>query len=783
MTPASISTLRKRPAVLAAALLPTVFLLVLGWLFLRPRRFFKPNGDLNVILVTIDTLRADHVGAYGGGRAQTPALDTLAAEGARFGHCVCQTPLTLPSHTSLLSSTYPQFNQVRDNGGFRAPEALTLLSEALKGKGMATAAFIGAFVLHGKGGRKQGFDGYSDRFDPARYDRILLEHASRAGEVLADARGWLETVGPRPFFAWIHLYDPHSPYDPPEPYGRGTPQAAYRGEVEYTDAELGKFIAFLKERGIYDRSLIVVAADHGEGLGDHDEDGHGTFLYETTLHVPLIFRAPRPFRRPLVARTVELVDVAPTVLDLLRVPVPKGWQGKSLWPLLDGRAAEGAGQGYSETYYPRFHYGWSSLRSFSCGPLKYILAPRDELYDLASDPQELRELAGDGRRRGLRGQLLAFVNRSSRGALRPDAGQRLSPEDQRRLAALGYLSGEVKVDETRPLADPKDKIAVGNALTRATMLLEEKRFAEAAGILEGLTREEPELADAWSLQGNVNLKLGRKDGALASFRRALELKPDNLFLMLNIVQTLIGSGEAETAAAESLRFLQAFPDEPTLLEKLGYVRLLQGRADEALQVLGRAKDLDPTAPQLANLTAEALMRKEDHAGAEKILERALADNPRTRNSHYLMAQVQEALGRPDAARENYRQELEINPEKYQAAVNLANLLKQRGDLDDAARFYRQALEAEPKLKMPRFHLAEILLRRNGDLQQAVRLCLEGVAMPPADRDTLFGYYVLTNLYNALGATERRDFYTREGEKLIARLEKKQNVSNSKWKGS
>jgi len=557
---------------------------------------FRRSPDLNVILITIDTLRADHVSAYGGDRARTPVLDSLAAEGARFDHCVAQVPLTLPSHTSLLSSTYPQFNQVRDNGGFQVPEQLNLISEVMKQRGAATAAFIGAFVLHGKWGLNQGFDVYSDRFDPARYGRILLENEKRADEVLGDARQWLQAIGKRRFFAWIHLYDPHSPYDPPEPFERGTPRAAYRGEVEYTDHELGKFVSFLKEQGLYDNSLIVVAADHGEGLGDHDEDGHGMFLYETTIRVPLIIRAPRPFARRAVGEMVELVDMAPTILDLLAIPVPREWQGRSLWPLLSGKAGEKAGNAYSETFYPRFHYGWSSLQSFSSGKLKYILAPRDELYDLAGDPHESQELAGDPRRRDLRGRLLDFVSRSSRGALSHLAGRQMSPEDQRRLAALGYLSGTVKVDETRPLADPKDKIAASNSLTRATYLLEEKQPDAAAQILEDLIRQEPELADAWSLLGNVNLKRGRKQQALDSFRRALALKPDNNFLMLNIVKTLAGSGEVAAAADENLRFLKSFPGDPALLEQLGYIRLLQDRTDEALKILNQALALDPTAP-------------------------------------------------------------------------------------------------------------------------------------------------------------------------------------------
>jgi len=744
-----------------------------AWLAIR--HWILPGGvqrradELNVILITIDTLRADHVGVYGGGRAHTPALDALATEGTRFDHCVAQVPLTLPSHTSLLSSTYPLYSQVRDNGSFKVPGALALISEVLQQRGLETAAFIGAFVLHSKWGLNQGFHTYSDRFDLGRYGKIQLENEKRADEVLRDARQWLEGRGKRRFFAWIHLYDPHSPYDPPAPFDRSTPAAAYRGEVEYTDGELGKFFDFLKERGLYDRSLIVVAADHGEGLGDHDEDGHGMFLYETTVHVPLIFHAPKPFVRHTVGETVELVDVAPTVLDLLGIPAPKPWQGRSLWPLLDGRPDDPAGRAYSETYYPRFHYGWSPEQAYSRGRLKYILAPRDELYDLVRDPGETGELAGDPRRRDLRGQLMAFVSRHARGALSVASARQLSPEDQRRLAALGYLSGTVTADESRPLADPKDKIGVSNSLTRAARLLEEKDPGGAFAILDRLTREEPELADAWSLLGNVNLKLPRPPQALAAFRRALTLKPDNNFLMLNIVKTLVVMGQVEQGASENIRFLKTFPDDPALLEQLGYIRLMQHQPDEAMSVLNRAIRLDPNAAQSFNLIAEAQIMKGDHAAAAGTLRRGIQANSTTRNSHYLLAQVQETLHKTDAAIELYRQELEIDATHYQAAVNLANLLKQAGKADEAARYYRMAIEVNGSLKMPRFHLAEIMLRQGRDLEQAVKLCLGGIDLPPRDRDTLFGYFVLTNLYDALGNTERRDHYTRQGEKLIAIL--------------
>jgi arylsulfatase A-like enzyme/Flp pilus assembly protein TadD len=766
------SLFRRRRWRLAAAALPILAALV--WLAIRfwfpLEKFQQRSGDLNVILITIDTLRADHVSAFGGNRASTPVLDALAAEGARFDHCVSQVPLTLPSHVSILSATYPLYHQVRDNGAFLVPEALTLVSEVLQARGLDTAAFIGAFVLHSKWGLNQGFSTYSDRFDMGRYGKIMLQNEKRANEVLGDARRWLEHRPARKrFFAWIHLYDPHSPYSPPPPFAARFPDDPYRGEVEYTDSELGKFINFLKEKKLYENSLIIVAADHGEGLGEHGEMEHGMFLYETTIHVPLIIRAPRPFARRAVTETVQLVDVAPTVLDLLGVPAPTQWQGRSLWPLLAGKADPRFGQAYSETYYPRFHYGWSQLRAFTNRQRKYILAPRDELYDLERDPKEIDDLAGDRQRVDLRSQLMAFISRFSRGAMGAAGSKRMSVEDQRRLAALGYLSGTVKVNEQAPLADPKDKLAAYTALAKATAQVDEKRWEDAVSGLRRLVEEEPELADAWSLMGNAYLGLRRHQEALGAFRHALALKPDNNFLMLNILKSLAAMGDSEAAASENLRFLKVFPRDAALLEELGYIRLRQSRPDEALAALRQAVAIDPAASQSFNLAGEALMMKKDYNAAEAILRQGIRENPRAKNTHYLLAQVQESLARTDQALELYRQELEINPGKYEAAVNLANYYKQAGRMDEAARYYRMAIDSNGMLKLPRFHLAEIMLKKGENLQEAVDLCLKGIAMPPRDRETLFGYFVLTNLYDALGNAERRDFFTRQGEKLIASL--------------
>ncbi|MEP7118755.1 MAG: sulfatase-like hydrolase/transferase, partial [Acidobacteriota bacterium] len=486
------------------------------------------SGPINVLVISLDTLRADHVGSYGDAAAKTPVLDALAARGTRFASATTTTPLTLAAHTSLFTGTFPTHHGVRDNTGFHVDDAVTTLAEVFKGRGYRTGGFVSAFVLDARWGIAQGFDDYVDDFNLSKDLGPGLDAIQRPGNETADqALAWLATPDQRPFFAWVHLYDPHAPYEAPADVAARFPatrEGAYDAEINFTDTQVGRLIAALQADGRLDHTLVVVVGDHGEELGEHREQAHGFFVYDGAVQIPLIMAGPGVGPR-VVSSQVRIVDVMPTVLDLAGVAIPGEVQGASLRPLIVGQAQELLA--YSESWYPRFHYGWSELAAVRDGRFKFILAPRRELYDLTADPHELTNLASangalaDAMERALRA-LVAKTTRAP-GATAAQAAT-ASAEVEQKLRALGYVGGgSARNMEERPRRDPKDTIELYNLLKLAGSDSEAGRYdAAAAKVLQALAVD-PEIIDAHAQLGNIYAKAGRQKDAVAAYMRALAL--------------------------------------------------------------------------------------------------------------------------------------------------------------------------------------------------------------------------------------------------------------------
>src|SRR5262245_25796225 len=529
--------------------------------------------SLNVVLVTLDTLRADRLGCYGYTGGATPHIDELASKGVLFEQATATVPLTLPSHCSILTGLLPPRHGVRDNGGVPLAESRTTLAERLKGAGFATGGFVGAWVLERRFGLAQGFDRYSDRF-------ALDQLQKRGDTVVDDALSWIDEVRARRFFAWVHLFDPHLPYDPPEPFRSRFASDLYEGDVAYTDALVGRLLTRLREQKLLDRTVVVVAADHGESLGEHGEASHGFSVYDATAAVPLIVRTPWALRGR--SRTqVSLVDVFPTVLDLAGLPAEAGIDGRSLVPALLDPAKDLAHVAYTESLYPRLHYGWHELRALRDGAFKFIDAPRPELYDLARDPHEAEDLARAKARTAedMRQALLKKVPKEDRAA----APAAIDPDTQQRLAALGYVGTAVAADPTAVLPDPKDKVAVYARIAAARQADEGGRRPEAIAMMKEVVAEDPDVLDAHVTLGGWLLKSGRAEEAIVPLKRALVLKPDDEMAVMQLVAACRARGKKDEARGALELFgaaLERAPGNPHSLYQLATLRLEMGMAAE-----------------------------------------------------------------------------------------------------------------------------------------------------------------------------------------------------------
>jgi len=747
-------------------------------------------GELNVLLITLDTTRADRLGCYGATGVATPNLDALAARGTLFERAIAPVPLTLPSHTSLMTGELPAMHGVRDNGGFRVGAEKVTLAEILAARGWATGGFVSAYVLDHRWGIAQGFDTYFDDFDLAKFKTMSMGDIQRRGDVTVEhALSWIGDRGAREkFFAWVHLYDPHAPYDPPEPFASRYAGHPYNGEIAWTDELVGRLLAGLEARGLTERTIVAVIADHGESLGEHGEHGHGFFIYEPTTHVPLLLAGPyAALSGRRVADVVRNVDLAPTLLDLLGVGGPDGrlqGQGQSLVRLLSRSDAPGeAAPGYSEAFYPRFHYGWSELRSIRTKEWHFIEAPRPELYDLAVDPGELNNLAAEDRRTvaELRGRLAALDRQvdaaieKERAAHPKEKDSAAAPveEDEetlRKLAALGYVGsmGDAAAGKSfRELPDPKDRLDVYNLMTQAREQLSAGKPDEAIATYTQVLARDAEVIDAWFGRGNAKFQKHQWDAAAADFRQTLKRRPDHDYAMIGLADTLVARGKVDDAVLGYRRFLDQDPNNGQISYRLAQVLLDAGRDDEAERWFARTLEIEPGTARAEVGRAVVAFRKKDLGGAETALSRALAIDPKARHARYNLALVKEAEGDVAGSEAAYRAEVADYPEAYKAWFNLGRLLARRGDAREAEAAFAHTVLADPDFAVGRFYHAQALLEV-GRTTEAAAEARRGLALDADSPFAALGHYVLADLLKRAGRGVEAAAELRRGQALEAR---------------
>ncbi len=624
-----------------------------------PPRARQP--EVNILLVTMDTLRADYLGCYGRRSIATPNMDALARRGVRFEQAIAQVPLTAPSHASILTGTYPQVHKIRDMGGFVLDEKVPTLATILSQAGFETAAFVGSAVLNRHYGLNRGFSTYSDAMNAGPESKKLpgVVAEVRGDVVTGRALAWLDKNASKTFFLWVHYYDPHFPYDPPEPYRGRYPKDPYGGEVAFADGEVGKLLESLKAHNLQERTLVVFLADHGESLGEHGEYTHGVFLYDSTVHIPLIIAGPRVPEGQSVRPQVRSIDVLPTVAQYLGLPAGTLVQGSSLLPaLLEGKPPQ-TGPCYMETLYPKTQMAWSELRALRTDDWKLVVAPKTELYRYSDDKGEAKNVAGQfpADADALKKRLLEITRTmDSSSNIKPKF---VSDERQRELNALGYVGAgrrPLTIDMSGP--DPKDRIAILEGLERASTAMNHDRWQEAVPVLEKISREDTGNPLIYAYLQMCYERLGRFDRMEQTCLRAIGNKVEN----------------------------------DTTYAGLGGIYIRRGDLGRAADYMEKAAQINPTNLENMDNLATAYLQLGRPADASRVLNAILAQDPGHAGAHNVFGLLEIQRARPEEARKHFEQAIASNPDLAEPYMNLGLLAQNAGQARVAANYYREFIK-------------------------------------------------------------------------------------------
>ena len=684
--------------ILILAALGTGLAAVGGW------RYARASAPVSgpIIVISIDTLRADHLPAYGYTKVKTPAIDALAADGVVFARAYSHAPQTLPAHASMLSGQLPFETGVRDNVGFTVKNGERLLPQMLRERGFTTGGIVSAYVLRKETGISQGFDFFDGEMPPSSPELSIGQVQRDGGESEQIAEHWLDSIGTSRAFLFLHLYEPHKPYAPPDRFAEYAP---YDGEIAYTDEIVGRLVKYLKSHQLYDRSTIVLLSDHGEGLGDHGEQEHGLFVYDEAIHVPLIIKQEGNAgagRR--IADLVQHIDLVPTILDLVKAPGAGNLRGRSLKPVLEGTGTLPPTTIYSEALYARYHFGWSELTALTDERYRYIKAPREELYDLERDPHERINIAEE--RPQPRQALRSALDRVAAAAT-IQAPSVVSADARERLQALGYVGAQTDVS-TKPgdaLPDPKDKREILERYRAAVDFASQRKWPQAIGLLQQILRDDPEMADVWSQLAVFATRLDRYDLSVDAYKHYIALKPQEPTAYIGAAAGLLklrkldearehASLAAEVAAENDRR------SKASAHEMLAKIALARHDIEAAREEATLAREADPTLPLPIYIEARLLYDQGKYADALPLFMQAIAELKKSGSLqitelHFYAGDTLGRLERYAEAEAEFIEELKYFPQNTRARGGLAMLYQASEQPDAAARVLTEMLRVSP----------------------------------------------------------------------------------------
>ncbi|MBE0461648.1 MAG: sulfatase-like hydrolase/transferase [Candidatus Aminicenantes bacterium] len=719
---------------------------------------------LNIVLITLDTTRADHLPCYGYSGVKTPHLDSLANRSILFEQCTASSPLTLPSHASMMTGLYPTYHGVRVNGNTALSGVHLTLAELFAQQGYQCGAFIGAFVLDGRWGLKQGFNHYDDRFDLRKYKQLDLGLVQRPGnEVVNAALSWMENQKENPFFTWIHLFDPHAPYEPPEPYfseyNTGI-SGLYDGEIAFTDEQIGRIISWLDKNGLGRKTIIAIMGDHGEGLGDHNEMAHGYYIYDYAVQVPFLIATPfEDFHGIRISSQVRTIDLYPTVLEMVGIEVPEENQGESVLDMIFHPDKNKDYYAYCESLTPNIHYGWSPLYSLRTVKYKFIDAPRPELYDLIEDPKELNNVRDKFPKiaQKFKEVLDQIIEESSLEAPKPEAAN-LDHETLQRLAALGYIGAPVSKRSShkngKRLADPKDKLHIYESVQRVGELFNREEYTQATEILESVLQEEPKIPQALLLLATCYTELDRREEAKAQYDIILKDDPNSIQALIGLANLLSEEGKKEDVIALCKQILSVDNRNTQAYTILGEVYIEENDHSTALPYLEKAVEIQPKLTRNRLNLAVCFVGLNQYDRAENILKDILIEYPKFPLAYYHLGLLYEEQGKLEEALKAYSEEVTLYPNHFKARFNLGKLLYKFGDQKGYIEQMREVIRIAPEAAEGYLFLARGLLYESNDINQILELVQKGLPLAKSSELKAFGYFLLADIYSRKNQPEK-----------------------------